>query len=37
MTPALLKAIRDGDDAALDELSAPQRAAKLALVADLRR
>jgi uncharacterized protein (DUF2336 family) len=37
MTPALLKAIRDGDDAALDELSAPQRAAKLALGADLRR
>jgi uncharacterized protein (DUF2336 family) len=37
MTPALVKAIRDGDDAALDEFSAPQRAAKLALGADLRR
>jgi len=37
MTPALLKAIREGDDAAMDEFSAPQRAAKLALGADLKR
>jgi uncharacterized protein (DUF2336 family) len=37
MTPALVKAIRDGDDAAFDEFSAPQRAAKLALGGDLRR
>ena len=37
MTPALLKAIRDDDDAALDEFSVPQRAAMLALGADLRR
>jgi len=37
MTPALMKAIRDEDDAAVDEFSVPQRAAKLALGADLRR
>jgi uncharacterized protein (DUF2336 family) len=37
MTPALLKAIRDDDDAALDEFSIPQRTAKLALGADVRR
>jgi uncharacterized protein (DUF2336 family) len=37
MTPALLKAIRDDDDAALDEFSVPQRAAMLALGADVRR
>jgi uncharacterized protein (DUF2336 family) len=37
MTPTLLKAIRDDDDAALDEFSVPQRAAMLALGADLRR
>jgi uncharacterized protein (DUF2336 family) len=37
MTPALLKAIREDDDVALDEFSVPQRAAKLALGADLRR
>ena len=37
MTPALLKAIRDDDEAALDEFSLPQRAAMLALGADFRR
>jgi uncharacterized protein (DUF2336 family) len=37
MTPTLLKAIRDDDDAALDEFSVPQRTAMLALGADLRR
>ena len=37
MTPALLKAIRDDDDAALDEFSMPQRTAMLALGADVRR
>ncbi len=37
MTPALLKAIRDDDDAALDEFSVPQRTAKLALGPDVRR
>lgn len=37
MTPALIKAIRDEDDAGVDEFSVPQRAAKLALGADLRR
>jgi uncharacterized protein (DUF2336 family) len=37
MTPALLSAIRNDDDAELDEFSIPQRAAKLALGADLRR
>ena len=37
MTPALIKAIRENDDAAVDEFSAPQRAAKLALGADLKR
>jgi uncharacterized protein (DUF2336 family) len=37
MTPALLKAIRDDDDAALDEFSIPQRTAKLALGPDVRR
>jgi uncharacterized protein (DUF2336 family) len=37
MTPTLLKAIRDDDDQALDEFSVPQRAAMLALGADLRR
>ncbi|HEX3408427.1 MAG TPA: DUF2336 domain-containing protein [Caulobacteraceae bacterium] len=36
MTPALLKAIRD-DDAEVDEFSVPQRTAKLALGAELRR
>jgi uncharacterized protein (DUF2336 family) len=37
MTPALMKAIRDEDDAALDEFSVPQRTAMLALGADLKR
>jgi uncharacterized protein (DUF2336 family) len=37
MTPELMKAIREDDDAALDEFSAPQRAAKLAFSADLKR
>ena len=37
MTPALMKAIRNEDDAKLDEFSVPQRTAKLALGADLRR
>jgi uncharacterized protein (DUF2336 family) len=37
MTPALLKAIREGDEAAVDEYSVPQRAAMLALSRDLRR
>ncbi|MFZ4604674.1 MAG: DUF2336 domain-containing protein [Caulobacter sp.] len=37
LTPALIKAIRDGDEAALDEFSQPQRAAMLALSGDLRR
>ena len=37
MTPALLQAIRDDDDAALDEFSMPQRTAKLALGDDVRR
>jgi uncharacterized protein (DUF2336 family) len=37
MTPALVRAIREDDDAGLDEFSVPQRAAMLALGADLRR
>ncbi len=37
MTPALMKAIRDDDEGSLDEFSVPQRAAMLALGADLRR
>jgi uncharacterized protein (DUF2336 family) len=37
MTPALLKAIRNEDDADVDEFSVPQRTAKLALGAELRR
>jgi len=37
LTPALLKAIRDGDEAAVDEYSAPQRAAMLALSRDFGR
>jgi uncharacterized protein (DUF2336 family) len=35
MSPALMKAIRSGDDAAIDQYSAPQRAAMLALGGDL--
>lgn len=34
LTPALMRAIRDGDDEALDEYSVPQRAAMLALSND---
>ncbi|KQY31030.1 hypothetical protein ASD21_08145 [Caulobacter sp. Root1455] len=37
MTPALLKAIREGDEAAMDEYSVPQRAAMLALSRDFAR
>jgi uncharacterized protein (DUF2336 family) len=37
MTPALMKAIREGDEEALDEYSAPQRAAMLVLGRDLTR
>ncbi len=37
MTPALMKAIRDGDEEALDEYSVPQRAAMLALGRDFGR
>jgi len=35
LTPALVRAIREGDDSALDEYSPPQRAAMLALAGDL--
>jgi uncharacterized protein (DUF2336 family) len=34
LTPALIRAIREGDEGAVDEYSAPQRAAMLALAAD---
>ena len=37
LTPALIKAIRDGDDEGVDEYSAPQRAAMLVLQRDLGR
>lgn len=37
LTTALVQAIRDGDQSALDEYSVPQRAAMLALSADLGR
>ena len=37
LTPALIKAIRDGDDHALDEYSVPQRTAMLTLSKDLAR
>ena len=37
LTPALLKAIRDGDEEGLDEYSLPQRAAMLALSSDFSR
>ena len=37
MTPALIRAIREGDEQALDEYSAPQRIAMLALASDFRR
>ena len=37
MTPALIKAIREENDAALDEFSVPQRSAKLAFSSELKR
>jgi uncharacterized protein (DUF2336 family) len=37
LTPALLKAIRAGDEEALDEYSAPERAAMMALAEDFGR
>jgi uncharacterized protein (DUF2336 family) len=37
MTPALIKAIREEDNAALDEFSVPQRAAMLAFGTELKR
>lgn len=37
LTPALIRAIRAGDDQAIDEFSAPQRAAMLALSGDFGR
>lgn len=37
LTPSLVKAIRDGDEDAVDEFSAPQRAAMLALGRDFGR
>ena len=36
LTPALVRAIRAGDDEALDEYSAPQKAAMLALASDFQ-
>jgi len=36
LTPTLIKAIRDGDEDALDDYSVPQRAAMLALGDDFR-
>lgn len=36
LTPTLVRAIRSGDDEAVDEFSAPQRAAMLALAEDFR-
>ena len=36
LTPALVRAIRDGDAEAVDEYSAPQRAAMLALAGDFK-
>ena len=37
LTPALLKAIRDGDEDGVDEYSVPQRAAMLALSKEFGR
>ncbi len=37
ITPALIKAIREGDEAGMDDYSAPQRAAMLVLGSDFRR
>jgi uncharacterized protein (DUF2336 family) len=36
LTPALIRAIREGDEDALDEFSTPQRAAMLALSSDYK-
>lgn len=37
LTPALVQAIRDGDESVVDEYSAPQRAAMLAFAKEFRR
>jgi len=37
LTPALLRAIRDGDDETVDEYSAPERAAMMVLAKDFGR
>ncbi len=37
MSPALLKAIRDGDEEALDDYSTPERAAMMALAENFGR
>ena len=37
LTPALIRAIREGDEAAVDEYSVPQRAAMLALSKEFGR
>lgn len=37
LTPALMKAIRDGDASAIDDISTPERTAMMALGADYRR
>jgi uncharacterized protein (DUF2336 family) len=37
LTPALMKAIRDGEDDAIDDYSAPERAAMMALAQDFGR
>lgn len=37
LTPALIRAIREGNDQSIDEYSVPQRAAMLALAEDFRR
>jgi uncharacterized protein (DUF2336 family) len=37
MSPSLMKAIREGDEEALDQYSAPERAAMMALAEDFGR
>ena len=37
LTPALMRAIRDGEDEAIDEYSAPERAAMMALAENFGR
>ncbi|MFN7110572.1 MAG: DUF2336 domain-containing protein [Brevundimonas sp.] len=37
LTPSLLRAIREGEDEAIDEYSAPERAAMMVLTEDLKR